>query len=1505
MKNNKFTKAIIVAVSCLLLAGVVFGISALAESSDGITSVEIAYKNVSYAGSPSLVYYVGTDAPLAENQKIKMFFWDSKNTTGLYNEHTAEYSKYPTSEAEIDGETYHTVLGKGTAPSEVRLSVYARPAVVEVAEDGSETVVLYGDLLEYSIFDYALEMFNAKVNGQRGNAAEDQVEIYKAFLDYAAAVQEKLFTNSYNGVLNEKKLEAVGGWADAYYVIQINRYLYNSSTNEYVAEGESTRYSARRANEDIVISSDMYYTKSGTRYAFKSYRDADGKPLHLLSSYGNEYITSRSVFSTVYETVSQTEGVVEYNAYYGVETGHYITFDDGEPISSLSSKNFWAQYDATTSYCKSTLAQANVTLYYYQHDENSEPVEITDFYTSDGVTKGSTFNDYHYAAIKTSNNTPATGKISTSSNYEFIDINGTDSRIIKKIVPMNASAYAEVVSAPGNDPSNDRGNVVSFVKHLYQVNAETGEKETHLTGPVYSNYNKSGYQSQGYVRALGSLKISSSGTSASLLTNNGSISFNNTSPAVVADPDCYTVHIVDFDFYLSSDQYGKTLVQILTDNTLFKFNLGLNETTGVYLYDEKSPAYQSGGARYDAEGNKIGSGKDGTLLAGANGGDTIGKQMQPDSWYNLRIEYIDREDDQATVLIYIDGELVSYIRGGKNATDDSKMASFQLNFATDTRCSYFYMDDLYISSEGNYKKAASDTPSTDVTYYDDVYTHGSGDYHGQGEYAELAATVESGYKPANGLKSGVTVTEEKLSDKTKNTALHMLKTNGTGMSASVAADVLGGNLYVFETDIKVVGGDTTGTWMLKLALVNSAITAPTDANTMASVCIDYMGDYWTLSNYGSAYNSSLKFKLNEWHNLRFEFNPANDELTVWINNVLVYNKVPYNLGDGKNDSAFAGVSMSMRGSKGGTYSEILFDNMYATTLYRDYHGLGENYKDSDKYDNYTSGTGVTVETENGDTYINNTENTITGSPAHNRGDEYIFETDIRWNGATGFENVDSTTAKVLEFAMKSGTNNIFSLSGVTTSNSASNLMLKVGTVTVATLARDYWMNLRIVYTPHEAEVVDGETVYRATYTIYINGNSAYESTIECDHYDTFDSASLVIKSEFAEVVPSIDLDNTYTAACYIDDLGAGEHYSDANHYGESDLTITSSQTFESAISIGSHYLFEADIKWVSGNATIALTSLSGNDLVVYIVPDTSNAGYAKLSLNSDGSDAFFTIYMGVWYNLQLEAEDGVYAVNISGIQRAYVERELAETCNGAKIEVTSGSSLVVDNTYMLVENNNYSGRGENKDNAINNYTQAVDNTIIFDPELAETDVNNKYTDAYVTVTKSQIVLGKNTAMSENLVSFIGGKNADLHIFESDITWGGTTLGIETPITNTSNAAFFTVTLKDSDGNAVLTVYAVGIYNKDSVADSINFLGLYTSLDDVASGNAFAYICDGVTFNLRVEYKATGAYEIFVNNKSVNTGSGNACAAMGGVDVALGNSVYDTKLTLKYTAILSK
>ena len=1517
MKNNKLTKILVTALSCLLLVGVVFGITVMADGDEpaAATVVEIDYKNVSYAGAPALVFYVGTDAPLADNQKVKVFFWEEKNIDGIYNEYSANDIKVADNSVIIDGDKYYTVIADGTAPSELRKSIIARPALVETDENGKETVTAMGEVLEYSIFDYAIDMFAAD-----DGASEDQITIYRALLDYAASVQTALFTNPHNGVVSETKLNAAGGWADAYYVIQLNRHIYNSKTGLFEDNGDPIRYYHRVKGEERVFDNGFFYDYKGTTYAFKGYRDANGNYLTKLAEKVNGYqLTQSSTYINGYTTKADKLGVTEYIANYGVVTGSLVNYDDGQSLKDLSGNytNFLKQYGISTSYTKDKAATANINRYFYQPDLDKPKVEIQYFFTENGA-KTPNFSDYHYAAIKTSDKTlvntdkEAGNVVANPANYTFIDIdNGAASGVTKETVEMTVRGYNDLVADPAG---GDRGNAHLVLKHAYDVNDPDKTPYTLIT--QYGNSQGGGFATSGYVIMYGSLTPTADGTKANPIISNVDSYITVNTPAAVITAANPAVHVYDTDVYVSSTATSGSLMQIMMNTgskDLIKLNLGCDSGEDqFYLFMESGTLGASSGTRFKADGTSIST----NVLGGTRSGTTVGKSLLRDTWYNLRIEYVAFDTDTALVLFYIDGELVSYINGS-TTVDDSLYKKVSFFIPTNMRESYVYFDNTYVATEGSYAVEApegdDDAPASDIEFYEKIYTYGDGDYHGKGENFELSHKMEEkGHAPADGLGKNI-LQSERLSDGTPNTALYMLKNDTGGRNANYAALDTGGQLYYVELDLKVIDSENHSGWCFKFSFANGNITGASDTEEFGTLCIMIKDGYWTISTMNAPLSEDFKFKLDQWHHLKFLIDPSTNTITIWMNDVKdpIFQKAKfYSDNASKPDTSYAGIRLNVRGGQGDggktpcSYTELYFDNVFTTTYYQDYVGKGQNNANSNKYDDAPAlGEGAAYET---DGFVSATDYNFVTAPSHNRGHEYIYETDIKWNGATGSADAGVTNAKVFALKMFSDLDEIFSINGYTTNVEKAPLMLKIGTNSVGTVVNGYWMNLRVVYKPLENTEVEGVTMYNAEYTIYINNIAVYTATISSETdlgNSTFNRVELTVKSDEEGVVPSIYIDNTYTAAVYVDNYKKGNNYASADKYidaenKDGDLTVNGTFVKNTESTIGSKHYLETDFKWVRDNATISLIGVDGNAVfTVYVLADATDAGYAKLSLTENIEDAFFTVRENVWYNIAITATEGSYSVSVSGKVRTTSERAISETYYG--MAIASDGGMVIDNTYVSISNSDYAGKGANKDGVIADYTK--DNKIKYDAILGEADPNNAYTDAYITVSKAQIIMGKKTATSHNSITFGGGSRGSNHIFETDLKWAGTEFGS----VSGNSAPYFTVTVKGADGAELLTIYAAGVYYVDTVATQVQFVKLYASLEDMAEDKYFAYVAADVAFNLRVEYSASGEYKIFVNNNECKSGTGVESASMSGVDIKLGDDIYDTKLTIKNTYIATK
>lgn len=1542
MKNNKFIKALIACLSCLLLVGVVFGVVAVAESTDiGATSAQVVYKNVAHKGAPGLVYYVKTDAPLAQNQKLKLLFWEGENVDGIYSEHNATYSKYADQEVSIDGVSYYAVVAEGVAPANLRSTIVARPLIVNCDENGNETETVFtGSILKYSVFDFVIDVLS-----KDGGAASDQVDLYTALLDYAAAVQQILFTNQYNGKINTDKLAAAGGWADAYYVVQLNRYIYNSDKGAYAPSGDYVRYYARNPDELVTVNEGLHYTVGETVYSFRGYRNMDDSYIldnnSIVDTKNGISIGHLSLNSEVCSVYAKNPGVNNFKVLYGVNNVEYLTYDGKTSLSnSKNHAEFWAQYNVKSDQTKDKLGTVKITEYYYNGDL------ITYFYTSNGLSS-TNMNDYHYAAISSKTNddgsvteTLKTGTISANdaSKYTYVDINDKN-LVVPKEVTLNNSGYLDWVADPlaGDGEVTEHGNVLLVAKHIYDMNDKNNPNELpyelSITPGNINATTSSNFVKNGYVYLFNQVTPSADGKSGTNKIGGINVDINSISPDVVFDEDEFPVHTFETDILVDAYTTGFVTQVYLYNgsNVLVQFNIGNDTQGGDEFYINVNAGLGKNGGRYDAGGNAISA----NLLAGKKGSDQVGKKLYQNTWYNLRVEYV-AAGDNALMMIYINDELVSYVSDAATTASDDKLSSVRFFNLNASRKTFIYLDNTTVSTSG---KVVSEIKEefTDVSseYYVNNITLGGGTYY------EQAEKIEKGYRPANGaLNANRVLVEETLPDGETNYALKMLKLNQTsGFSATVPVDRAGGNYYIFETDIKVIGSDNKSDWMLKFSFQNANIASPSDTQEIIMPTIGYKDPgYWTfITGYS---NHQAKLKLDEWHNIRFEYNPATGELKTWINQVpidLGNIGVTYTNGIKNSTANFAGVSLNVR-AKNSTYTEVLFDNMYATTAYSSSFANGEHYTSSEKYDNYVA-TGTTEVVEEGDEvknkYLNTSGIELVGTPANPLGHDYIFETDIRWNGITGFDKIDDTTAKALAIKLYSESGEILSIDGLATDLENSDLILKVGTTTATSLVPNLWMNLKVVYTPGEVEEIDGIVTYSATYSIYVNNAPLYTATVSGPDMKNlrFEKAVLTVGCESDDLVPSISIDNTYTGTRYNDYYKKGQNFASSNQFKETvdgktqdkTYSVVGSAIFNPSLTIGSSYMFETDYKWVEGVGTIALSGADSAFFTMKVVPSDTDPRYADIvycTTDENGEEIqqyIQTIYTGIWYNIQVAAKTVAIVVNeeteetrdacmfvvkISGIERLSVEKKIDTPFVKAVFGADIDNGVIIDNLFCEVLNSNYSGKGEHKEDSIGSFIDAgKDNILVYDKSFAEADPDGEFTDGYVSISKNQITVGKGTAIS-NLIKFINTQNSGTtkHVFEADMNWGGSVNGVMQPIAETDKAVYYQISLKGAEDADLLTIYAVGSYAHDVAQPEIQFVNLYTSLDDVASGNAIASLSAEVWHNLRVEYNLDGKYSIFVNNEVVATGTGAASNTMSAVSVELCDGVYDTTLSLKYVYV---
>lgn len=202
MKNK--VKILSLAISCLLLLGVAFGITSFAADDAAEPTVSIAKKTLSYEGAIRILYAVDSENLSAgDSVKIVFSYNEFAAPTGKLVESNYAYVNGVEGSKTLDGKTYDVICSNGFAPALMNKPVYAIPVVV----NSNNEVVASGEMHKFSIFEYCTTRF-----AQTPTA--DQYELYTSMLEYGASVQEALITND-----DVKAVVDAYGYADAYYVV--------------------------------------------------------------------------------------------------------------------------------------------------------------------------------------------------------------------------------------------------------------------------------------------------------------------------------------------------------------------------------------------------------------------------------------------------------------------------------------------------------------------------------------------------------------------------------------------------------------------------------------------------------------------------------------------------------------------------------------------------------------------------------------------------------------------------------------------------------------------------------------------------------------------------------------------------------------------------------------------------------------------------------------------------------------------------------------------------------------------------------------------------------------------------------------------------------------------------------------------------------------------------------------------------------------------------------------
>ncbi len=246
MKKNFKIFSIIVVALLLVCATVGFSVLAADEAAQSTPTVEIYKKNISYDDVIQLTYALDVDG-MTEGQSVQIIFGESaftvaskKNVSEYLSETTYVKGQKTGNNITIDGTTYPVIFSTGIDAGKMTTKIYAVPVIV----DAEGNIVASGACVEYSLYDYAMARFEA-------SPTADQKALYKALLDYGAAVQDLM--------LADGQTAPADGWADAYYKV-----AYYDAT--LVHPGTNTRDEALISKSEWLRAGEIYEVTAKDTY---------------------------------------------------------------------------------------------------------------------------------------------------------------------------------------------------------------------------------------------------------------------------------------------------------------------------------------------------------------------------------------------------------------------------------------------------------------------------------------------------------------------------------------------------------------------------------------------------------------------------------------------------------------------------------------------------------------------------------------------------------------------------------------------------------------------------------------------------------------------------------------------------------------------------------------------------------------------------------------------------------------------------------------------------------------------------------------------------------------------------------------------------------------------------------------------------------------------------------------------------------------------------------------
>ena len=146
---------------------------------------EIAYANVNYLDSITMMFAVPVPAELGEGEAVKLLFWTSRDESLAFNyKDMNKIVLSPEAElATIGGAQYYVFKYDKLNATQMLDVVCARPVVVS-----GEAAVAYGKLVDYSIREY-VETAKGTMDGIAGLDNADALKTLDSMLNFGAAAQ--------------------------------------------------------------------------------------------------------------------------------------------------------------------------------------------------------------------------------------------------------------------------------------------------------------------------------------------------------------------------------------------------------------------------------------------------------------------------------------------------------------------------------------------------------------------------------------------------------------------------------------------------------------------------------------------------------------------------------------------------------------------------------------------------------------------------------------------------------------------------------------------------------------------------------------------------------------------------------------------------------------------------------------------------------------------------------------------------------------------------------------------------------------------------------------------------------------------------------------------------------------------------------------------------------------------------------------------------------------------